>query len=579
MVPLVIVPVNAAENNTVALSPPEGASDAAIAPFIPGAVPFTVTDASASDKSEHSKGGVSIPEVVSVTTIADEITPVASQSDPAVDVTPEVLEKTVSLTHIDTPKSIDEPAVVTIAQDSSFKGTRVESSRIHSEPMFEEKGTTAETKVDDAVTSSAPAVEEAVVISLVEEPQQALGDVSDVTAVETKTEVEDATVVDYPAAATQLQKELASSTPEALLVADDSTVGGAGAVPTASENTGIDISANPPVENANSEVTGVPLNDSSEARTLVSAVVDVPSAEERVKEITTTDETEGNTVKDNSAETSLVETVQPKAEEAAPRVLVLAEAKVDEASAADVPANGDPAEVNPVMPAAGLATTKDSASEPISKLPTIQVLSLINKGDISETVLASIAVPAEAVGVASEEAVVTPSDSVVPAVDDSTAKQAATPVSYPVQETVNDTITKEPATSVEIPGESAGTASAQPVLAAERPADITQSKDKSAIASDTVQDTATKQPAEPSLETPALMPINGLVAPLKTDKSSSNGHSANATDSAAEAFPSTSSANDNSPSPAKGNTMRKKRTSIFGKLKHIFHNDKDKERK
>ena len=44
-------------------------------------------------------------------------------------------------------------------------------------------------------------------------------------------------------------------------------------------------------------------------------------------------------------------------------------------------------------------------------------------------------------------------------------------------------------------------------------------------------------------------------------------------------FPSNSSTTDNSPSSSRFNSLRKKRTSFFGKFKNIFHHDKEKEKK
>jgi hypothetical protein len=79
--------------------------------------------------------------------------------------------------------------------------------------------------------------------------------------------------------------------------------------------------------------------------------------------------------------------------------------------------------------------------------------------------------------------------------------------------------------------------------------------------------------------------------PGARDQISTNGHRAPtaATTSTqegathAEKFPSASASHpvseDNTPSSSKFNSTRKKRTSIFGKLKNIFHQDKEKEKK
>ncbi|KJA24589.1 hypothetical protein HYPSUDRAFT_477899 [Hypholoma sublateritium FD-334 SS-4] len=94
-----------------------------------------------------------------------------------------------------------------------------------------------------------------------------------------------------------------------------------------------------------------------------------------------------------------------------------------------------------------------------------------------------------------------------------------------------------------------------------------------------------KAPVQPETADVPQTPPNGLDAESKTNISTTNGHpiAVTPTGATSKAFPSATESPaipaDNSPSSSKVNTMRKKRTSILGKLKHIFQHDKDKDKK
>lgn len=488
IVPLLIVPVNAAENNTVATS--ENNSDAAAAPFIPGpssslndAVEPTATDGPSEAVVVVVVGEPTVSKAEDIEPIVvaeEEATSAAPESDPTDAVVSAIVEVPAHL-----PETVVDALTVTTAA----------AETLPSEPIAETSERVAEVKVHEAEPIAV--IEEAVVPPAEQQEPEPPVIIDDV-AVEPVSDAPISTVVDTAADAEHPQEELKVSKPDEPVIDEALVI----AAPVSEET----------IKKADVSVHNVPEPEPQ---------VPVPPLEEVTAASV------------NEQQIPLVETVVGTVP------IVEAEAEKSSTEPATGANSGAEAIVLPVM----------SIVESIHTVPAPE------PDAVPEPIVAESA-PAEVPQVSSPEEV--PESTVT----DSTSVEVPQ-VSSPEEVVAPVVVEKESSVVGEV--------------ATETPTQLNSVWEQTKVLAE-----ESKQPVQPETAGATRTPPNGLDAESKTDISAANGHSSTVTPTGttSKAFPSATESPtisaDNSPSSSKVNTMRKKRTSILGKLKHIFQHDKDK---
>ncbi|KDR83446.1 hypothetical protein GALMADRAFT_274896 [Galerina marginata CBS 339.88] len=164
---------------------------------------------------------------------------------------------------------------------------------------------------------------------------------------------------------------------------------------------------------------------------------------------------------------------------------------------------------------------------------------------------------------------------VAPAVEESTAEKAeSAPTTIAEPSTVPPPVEDKAAEAPTVTP--IGTPATEPLPTATKAEEVVEAKpvaEKEAVFAETApltaegESTAVKVEEKPATNGDVKTPAPEAAAGTPTATPVKNG----------ESFPSTSESANASPSSSKFNSVRKKRTSIFGKLKNIFHHDKEKE--
>jgi hypothetical protein len=590
IVPILIVPVNAAENNTIApelelvatppvtvtevMAPAEAAPETTVAPVVKAAkaaeeasIPEpTVPDVPSALEAESPPAVSDTP--TESTTLKDETIevapvivegatspapepestpseePVAEETAPASESEPVVIETTVE------DVSQREHEVVAVVEES-IANVKTEDSSI-AEPEALPATTAEETRVE--ASAPEPISTHDADDSIAEIGAEALAQIP-VESVEVKEEPVPEAVAPAPES---VQEEPAASKVEEPIAAEPEPVSVTEALKDEEPIPSKPNVEQTPVPELTIEQTIIP-NETPTTKT-GAAVQELPPCEELavpkppVEDVPTKAE---ETAAPHSNDESVIAS---KAEE--PSIVEEAATVTVEEPASDVPA------IEELVAEVKAEEVHQEAIIPAAEEPAIEI-----KEEIAEPVSEIVSDPTPAVVV--PEPPVTAEDKA----EDKAPKEPTT-VSE-VSQVVTETPTPQPVEKVEAVVQSIP--DSEPVVKAPTEVPVSEPTPAAELASADVPIIATEPAAvqpipiasEPSSDSTAAQP-------------SSNGHAATVTaepttpSKEKKAFPSSSKSAtvsaDNSPSSSKFNTQRKKRSSILGKLKNIFQSDKEKEK-